>query len=451
MKTNAELTKILRDNRLKKTSIKIPAINTAESFWESFAQMVHDKTPNITRSRVMEFSESDNLEFVNKSGRLLKRFAKWYKSQYSQIDSAEMGIVGDCLQYFVNEGGLDFIFDFTDSINWNDGKFGHSGSCWWGDYSDSRATFENGGGWAIRFYGNESDENGIGRTWIIIQDSRLYCFNSYGVTRPNVSKCLKEFFAKNGIELHYSKCELYNSQDDDIPYINGGTGFVMYQHGDSVESDLRHDIDLEPENSMTCDSCGCRIDEDPYSDNYDTYCADCFFERYFYCERCSDRFDINDVCDCNGFSYCESCANSRGFYRCNDCNEWHQDTISYNYDEYCQDCLDDLGLMFCDKCGEYSDNEPISYNGEDYCPDCAENAGIVDCHKCGEYDEDSNMIEFENRHYCESCAKSEGIHICELCGAACMVKDMESYYGGLYCQKCLFVMAARGDLELIEA
>ena len=227
----------------------------------------------------------------------------------------------------------------------------------------------------------------------------------------------------------------------------------MYQHGEEIESDHGHDINLDVESLYTCDACNCDLDEDStYSDdNGRIYCPDCFYERYFYCNECGEAYDNDDICMCDGSAYCESCAEKKGYCQCESCNEWHTDTISYNYDEYCQDCFDDLGLMFCDKCGEYSDDDPIHYNNEDYCPDCAEREGIVDCHKCGEYADDSDMIQFENRHYCESCAKSEGIHICELCDTACMVKDMESYYGGLYCQKCLFVMAVRGDLELIEA
>jgi hypothetical protein len=63
-----------------------------------------------------------------------------------------MGIMGDVLQALINKEGNSIFFDFTNDFDWEDGEFGKSGSCWWGQYSDSLPTFEQGGGWCIRFY-----------------------------------------------------------------------------------------------------------------------------------------------------------------------------------------------------------------------------------------------------------------------------------------------------------
>lgn len=456
MESTSKLNQIVKNESDKIHHIFIPQGNTAESFWESFADMVHSKTQNVSARDVIRFSAVDNLEFVNSKGRILKRFRKWYKSEYDvNISDSEFGIIGDCLQYFISKGGLELYFDFTFTFDWNDGQFGHSGSCWWGCYKESLPTFENGGGFAIRFYndGNQSDDNGIGRTWAIIQDSRIYCFNSYGTSRANVSKALKEFFTKKGIDLHFSKCDIHNSESNEIPYINGGTGFVMYQHGDTIEDGHSHDINLFVESSYRCEACNSRLNEDEiYSAGDSTiYCSDCFNERYFYCEKCGEDCDRDSECECDGKYYCEYCANRLGFQKCDQCNEYHKDIVEYNSDVYCQDCFDNSNLSKCDHCDEvFESDELIEYDNNHYCDDCIPEYAVK-CVECDEYIKQDDSIVYNGVHHCESCAKKLKIHKCDYCGAGCLISDMERYIDAMYCSRCIFELAVSGQLELIEA
>lgn len=235
----SELINVLRHNK-EMVRIELESKNTnASEFWYSIIADVYNLIPsdkkntdNKIRDAMISFQETDTLEMVNKQGKLLKRFAKHFKeSNGYKLDDKLAGLIGDKLQYYLSKESKVYYADFTDVINWRDGQFGKYDSCWWGQYSDSQEAFISNGGWGIRFYENEEDENGIGRTWIYPKDGMLMCFNSYGVERPNVSKVIKQVYKQSGIILHYKAVELSNSGNIEIPYINSGTGFVLFPEG----------------------------------------------------------------------------------------------------------------------------------------------------------------------------------------------------------------------------
>lgn len=364
-----------------KVSVTIPKRENCESFWSNLTNdLYHNrKLENMgldcdVRDYLQRFAESDSLDLINKHGRILKRFAKFWKEHKGEKLSDEVqGIIGDRLQYYVmnHSDPTSFIVDFTDCFDWDDGQFGKSGSCWWGTYGDSLPTFEHGGGWAIRFYSDMDDSRGIGRTWIFPYGNVLLCFNSYGIERPLVSKVIKQVFYQNGVTLHYKKTEVYNSNNGTIPYINSGTGFVLYPEGMS-ESDLldKYDLDLETyqdDEYTNCHECGRRIAYDESNCIGDNdYCERCTDKLFSYCERCEeycDRDDVHPIKDSRWDYICQYCADAIDAVMCYSCDCYTESyvTTEDTNDNYCDDCRD--GLFHCDNCNEW-------YADSDSCPDC---------------------------------------------------------------------------------
>ena len=246
---------------------------------------------------LLEFRQVDTLELATSKGKLLKRFFKYFKENTGlKLDDATMGLLGDKLQYYLSNQNNTYYADFTNVINWEDGKFGKDDSCWWETYGDSRDTFINNGGWGIRFYESPDDRDGIGRTWLIPANGCLYGFNFYGIERPKVSKILKSIFAGHGITLHYKQCHIYNSCDDTIPYINGhdesNNGFVLYVDGNEPSDE--YDVKMETESREKCCHCNTSIDTD-YRNyqiiNDDYYCDDCANKLFSSCDKCGEYYD----------------------------------------------------------------------------------------------------------------------------------------------------------------
>lgn len=376
MNTTNDLILVLQSHKSEIKTVTLPAIKNCSAFWESLIAAVYmaieedsKHTDRKVKDALLRFQESDSLDVENKAGKLLKRFARFYKDQEGEkLPNNIMGIIGDRLQYFLNQKIRTYYIDFTDSINWIDGQFGKSGSCWFGTYCDSVPTFENAGGWGIRFYNdsNKSDDNGCGRTWIYPKDGMLMCFNSYGVERPVVSKVIKQVFAESGIILHYKAVEIENSQDSNIPYINSGTGFILYQDGINAD-DLAdsYDVDMEviaDENHTNCEHCGDRIssyDANCVHDNF--YCTDCTSKLFSFCDSCNEYCDSSDVHELNGHRYysyiCNQCADSMDAIMCTSCYCYHRDYIiaEDTGEVYCDNCQDEL--YYCETCEEWNTEE----------------------------------------------------------------------------------------------
>lgn len=342
--------------------------------------------------------EGDTLELVNKSGRLLKRFNKFIKlATGHDIDSAMQGKLGDKLQYFVN-AAKSFTFDFHCRIDWEDGMYGHSGSCWWGCYEDSQDVFNDHDGWAIRFYDGMNDRKGIGRTWIVPMDNALVCFNSYGPTRAEVSKVIKQVFAGHGIELHYKSLAVENSNSREIPYINSGTGFVLAESGhDFLTADcVDLDWDVDGGSRYTCDACGDRVDEDDCCSGpggEGIYCESCYNDRFEYCEKCNETCDRDEIHEVHGSPYnyvCEYCLDRIGAMKCDDCGDYVVDDYHVMQDSenvYCDSCIDRQTEFTC-QCGERFE---YAMDDGDKCESC----DYVYCAKCSEMVQDHDEHETE--------------------------------------------------------
>lgn len=400
MTTTNDILNVLRKYNHQKVTIDLSKAKDCTDFWNEFVRAVYYVLPETEirdsggnylyridsdiRNKLDSFAKQDNLELVNKSGKLLKRFAKYYKEQTgTKLDDSTLGIIGDKLQYYLNQQSVSYVIDFSDVIDWKDGKFGKSGSCWWGTYSDSIPTFVNGGGWAIRFYDSMDDTDGIGRTWLVPSGGVLLGFNSYGIERPKVSKVIKALFAQHDIELHYQRTRIYNSCNNTIPYINesdeSDNGFVLYPTDRTPEDE--YDLEMESQTSEHCTHCGTSIDTE--FDSYEMigdsiYCESCAFDLFSNCDRCGEWYDNGDVHKVkDGDEYlCEYCAKGRDLVLCYQCNEY-TDEITYDHDgdNFCNECAQSH-LTFCEHCNEYYHDRQIENHD---CPKNRDYSGLVEC------------------------------------------------------------------------
>lgn len=142
-----------------------------------------------------------------------------------------------------------------------------------------------------------------------------------------------------------------------------------YEHSDS------ENIDHCAGSRVTCENCGCTLDEDDaYIIGGEYYCSDCCYQ----CEHCDEyhtRDDVNWVEETDGW-VCDCCLEYH-YTRCEVCDDFHRDYNTTYLDNYCinvcDDCRDEH-YTECDECGCYIRNRDINSDteGHNYCDDCWE-------------------------------------------------------------------------------
>jgi len=332
-----------------------------------------------------DFFDIDPL-YVTKEGKIMIRLVKAFKAKYdAKLPPEFIAFVGSRLNDLAIKPNT-YHYDFTNEFDWSDGQFGHSGSCWFhddGPYGASLPTFQNNGGWAIRFYSKDANgypdkyDHGIARTWVKPEADSLLCFNTYGNEISDVFTVLKHTMSKYGAgEVKLTrKIRLANELDDSIPYINGGSGFAVSDSKAWDERDF-HEFSMDVEEVVReCDNCGCRIRGDVYHCEGDTLCSRCIFNDCVSCDRCDEYFythNLTHVQDSNS-DYCTRCLNRVSVVQCRDCAEYFAEGYTIADDTgnvYCYSCECDH-LSRCNECGDnVEDSEEI--HGRAYCRDCAQ-------------------------------------------------------------------------------
>lgn len=285
--------------------------------------------------------------YVTKEGRFLTRVEKKWNNFYShKIPTDAFGHIGGVMKNFVQQT-RSYVIDFTNVFDWKDGQFGKSNSCWWGTYADSIPTFQVGGGYAIRFYEDVDDQVGIGRCWILPKYGSLIFFNCYGIEISDVKTIMDKLLRQDlDIDFEFKMIDLVNSKNSNVPYLNGGSGF-LYTTSDNrkllVKSKEVININLPIIVMENCINCGKSIRDmfnDYYKLNGDTLCASCLEHQTTKCDYCN-KFFLKSVClhvqDSNKTA-CQKCV--KKLHSCKRCgtlqesemiNEMHICNTCYNY------------------------------------------------------------------------------------------------------------------------
>lgn len=131
----------------------------------------------------------------------------------------------------------------------------------------------------------------------------------------------------------------------------------------------------------TCCDCGGRVDEDNSrtSDNGDTYCEDCYFNNFAYCEHCGNDVPNDDYL---GDGYCNECGD-----QCYNCGSVHKKDNMYTGPDdecYCEECYNDK-FSYCEGCEMDVERDSMvkGPDNEYYCPDCHADK-FTECKDCGD-------------------------------------------------------------------
>lgn len=292
----------------------------------------------------------DSNEYVNRNGKFLIRLGKYWKQNYRvMLPSNLLGHVGGMMQNYVFQS-REHVVDFTNVFDWPDGHFGKEGSCWWKSAAESLPTFQQGGGWAIRFYANMRDRTGIGRTWILPKYHSLIFFNTYGTQISEVKNVMFELLKSYDTEFEFRMIEAYNSHNENIPYINGGSGFVITtpDNHKMLDSDKeRVNVSLRVVTLPKCIVCERKMFHDEVKEIADgIVCEYCYKRHTKMCSYCNElhlehavkvlsdvQKNICNVCEAdNPVHYCRRCNNhnaecSENVRYCNKCYKVVSKTI----------------------------------------------------------------------------------------------------------------------------
>lgn len=256
--------------------------------------------------------------WTTKQGTLPKRIqSHLYKNKSIKLLPADLSEIGNIAKRHSSDG-KEFILDFTQRIDWQDGAFGDGGSCFWGDKSGAKTMLENNSAYAIRgwklrngfssplIYNNVK---GYCRAWVApLGDNTFAVFNGYGETTLTMARLLSLKYS-----CGYKRISLTNNGcDDGAIWINGGMAYVIgaWQKIHHIEkADLGWEEVYDDNDSTYCHACDDRVAEpytayDRYGDEYQ-YCSECVAM----CRKCGDWFEAGLVkyFEPHGEHLCRAC------------------------------------------------------------------------------------------------------------------------------------------------
>jgi len=405
------------------------------------------KTINIreTPAQLQRWLVAEKSDYT---GGWTKRFSKYVKKEFGfNLSTEPLSVMGELLAKAVKTATIPITLEFTDHADWKPGKFGDSGSCWWGDQKKSRIGLLRNGGGAICIY--YADEKPRGRLWYFPLSHGKFSviFNIYDkeddLTILGISRILA---MKYGVS--YMRAYSLNFPES---YLNGeGSGYLVGSEiedrpitltfarqklsASDVSGFLPFDMDIGdtkitlPPHAVvedkhdSCHRCNCDLDEDDvYHDpDRNIYCSDCYWEVYFSCYYCNED-DLRDEACSNpdGDLCCQTCFDDR-FETCEDCDEvYAKEDLSWMEGaerSVCQGCQEN-NYFYCEDCQkDYHQNDANSTIAGAVCDDCFTN--YTECDHCHEYEHDDNIgdvnVEDGTEEWCEVCRDRHATH-CNEC------------------------------------
>lgn len=136
-------------------------------------------------------------------------------------------------------------------------------------------------------------------------------------------------------------------------------------------------MDKNINNALTCENCGCVVEDSSHTVNGLNYCDDCFAELFETCEICGTAIPTGEEmwCENDNSVVCDNCYEQH-YRACDNCDESYRSTNMYHDgNQYiCRRCINDF--YTCDDCECYvhEDNVVRVHNAHGcnhYCEDCA--------------------------------------------------------------------------------
>ncbi len=319
---------------------------------------------------------------ITRQGKIAKRMRKFFlkveREKLFYLSREKMdNVISDIGQDARNHADSSelFYYDIVDNFNWNAGQFGDSGSCFWGGNDSARGLMEENGGMAIRFF--QLDESliiskehehcckryrlpgrehfvGIGRAWLMPYDNGYTIFNAYGDNiLVKIARILSVQFG-----LEYTSVDVKNNgTGGGTIWINGDTGYHLYNPNSYVLSEVDFNIYEEEQYEYFCEQCEEGTNEGNFHNDI-CYCNQCYSEYIIDCERCMssmERENESYYLDGEQESVCEDCWNNHVSH-CEKCQEEYYDSNTQQVEEAGGE------VTYCDSCANYHAT---------HCEDCA--------------------------------------------------------------------------------
>lgn len=183
-------------------------------------------------------------QWQTKRGNYPKRLSSAiYKATKIALPPQLLAKVGDIARTH-SAGQDDLSIEITRDLNAPASHFAHSGSCWWGGYSESRCCLKSWAGFGIRSYESEQQPTSepSGRAWAIPFDSEqnptsnpeetvaYVIFNGYG----NLGGYTPARILAQLTGMTYRKIEFAG----DPMFVNAG-GYLIFTEGDTNYQDTK--------------------------------------------------------------------------------------------------------------------------------------------------------------------------------------------------------------------
>lgn len=244
-------------------------------------------------------------------GKLPNRLGALLKKEWGiKLTSEQRTAIGNIARMYTLPN-TEYTFDFVDSFNWEDGDFGDSGSCFWGDNYLARNVLEEEGALAIRFYDESlADYNGVcpgsGRAWIYQLDRETWVlFNAYGVETRPAARVLTTYLTQSTDKQWECKDLgdlMVSGQRAGLVYLNDNPQ-VIFVSGSGPPDE----VDLDWARYVECDSCEMwTLEEDLYDVSDERLCYSCS-EQYTECYRCGEMFFLGGMYLLEEKIYCPDC------------------------------------------------------------------------------------------------------------------------------------------------
>ena len=378
----------------------------AEAVFNVFLDVNYRDWQHRTTATVAETIEYHvGWEWSTSYGTFPKRLAKRVKHVFGvTLDKDLVSKLGKVARENVTMHLSNHILLISDQIDWEDGDYGDSGSCFWGDRSAARDIILEAGGGSLRIHSPSNYP--VARCLWLPHGGSVVLFNAYARRGRSINlETFATVLSKAKEAKHYRKIGISHNDDcDGTLYLNGGSGFIVDSEPVNHIDYVNFEFDFE-----TCRWCERFIHsyegvyEGPHGN---TLCEECYDEARCECESCGEEM-------------------------------WKDDAIAYHGEYLCSDCMNDIGWK-CFVCGQWQENSvPKSQSRlyermQDTCPSCITGTLLRRCHMCGVLHYPSIRSAFDRNEFI--CLQCNVLHTrpCTRCG---MGEDPAWIINGL-CRYC---------------